>query len=85
MLLEELSQELKRRRKLLPKCKIYLLDFTTIGLCLKVFDWASLLKRKRPIRLQLWLDKPFLEDLSSPQYELQMKLFWRERGENEKG
>jgi hypothetical protein len=27
------------------------------------------------IDLQLWLDKPFLDDLSPPEYELQMKLF----------
>jgi hypothetical protein len=27
------------------------------------------------IDLQLWLDKLFLDDLSPPEYELQMKLF----------
>ena len=27
------------------------------------------------IDLQLWLDKPFLDDLSPPKYEFQMKLF----------
>ena len=56
MLPEELSAVLKRRCKLLPKRKIYLLDSTTIDLCLEVFDWARFRKRKGAIRLHTVLD-----------------------------
>ena len=56
MLLHALSPELKWSRKLLPKRKIYLLDSTTIDLCLKVFDWARFRKRKGAIRLHTVLD-----------------------------
>ena len=68
MLLDALSPELKRSRKLLPKRKIYLLDSTTIDLCLKVFDWARFRKRKGAIRLHTVLDydncMPAFMDLS---------------------
>lgn len=39
-LYEQFEPTLRKSRKLLPKRKIYLLDSTTIDLCLKVFDWA---------------------------------------------
>lgn len=55
-LLDELAPTLKKARKLLPKRKIYLLDSTTIDLCLQVFDWARFRKRKGAIRLHTVLD-----------------------------
>lgn len=55
-LLEKLSPELKKGRQLLPKRKIYLLDSTTIDLCLKVFDWAKFRQRKGAIKLHTVLD-----------------------------
>lgn len=55
-LLEKLSPELKKGRQLLPKRKVYLLDSTTIDLCLKVFDWAKFRQRKGAIKLHTVLD-----------------------------
>lgn len=67
-LLEELAPQLKRKRQFLPKRKIYLLDSTTIDLCLEVFDWAKFRKRKGAIRLHTVLDydncMPAFMDLS---------------------
>ncbi len=37
---------LKKNRILLPKRKIYLLDSTTIDLCLSLFNWAHFRKKK---------------------------------------
>ena len=44
------------KRKLLPKRKIYLLDSTTIDLCLNAFDWALFRQRKGAIKLHTVLD-----------------------------
>lgn len=67
-LFEELAPQLKRIRQFLPKRKIYLLDSTTIDLCLEVFDWARFRKRKGAIRLHTVLDydncMPAFMDLS---------------------
>lgn len=67
-LLDELAPQLKKMRKFLPKRKIYLLDSTTIDLCLAVFDWAKFRKRKGAIRLHTVLDydncMPAFMDLS---------------------
>lgn len=38
------------------KAKIYLLDSTTISLCLNLFDWAKFRKRKGAIKLHTLLD-----------------------------
>ena len=48
-LYDQFESTLKKSRKLLPKRKIYLLDSTTIDLCLKVFDWALFRKKKEGI------------------------------------
>jgi len=48
-LYDRFESELKKIRNLLPKRKIYLLDSTTIDLCLKVFDWALFRKKKGAI------------------------------------
>jgi hypothetical protein len=55
-LVDEFSPGLKRNRCLLPKRKIYLLDSTTIDLCLKVFDWAKFRQKKGAIKLHTVLD-----------------------------
>jgi transposase len=56
MLFDKLSPQLSNPRKLLPKRKIFLLDSTTIDLCLNVFDWAKFRKRKGAIKLHTVLD-----------------------------
>jgi len=67
-LYEQFESTLKTSRKLLPKRKIYLLDSTTIDLCLKVFDWALFRKKKGAIKLHTVLDfdgcMPVFADLS---------------------
>jgi hypothetical protein len=67
-LYEQFEPTLKRNRKLLPKRKIYLLDSTTIDLCLKVFDWAMFRKKKGAVKLHTVLDfdgcMPVFADLS---------------------
>jgi hypothetical protein len=55
-LYEQLRPSLKLPRKLLPKRKIFLLDSTTIDLCLSVFDWAKFRVRKGAIKLHTVLD-----------------------------
>jgi hypothetical protein len=67
-LYDQFESTLKNSRKLLPKRKIYLLDSTTIDLCLKVFDWALFRKKKGAIKLHTVLDfdgcMPVFADLS---------------------
>lgn len=67
-LYDQFESTLKKSRKLLPKRKIYLLDSTTIDLCLNVFDWAKFRQRKGAIKLHTVLDfdgcMPVFVDLS---------------------
>jgi hypothetical protein len=67
-LYDRFESKLKKSRNLLPKRKIYLLDSTTIDLCLKVFDWALFRKKKGAIKLHTVLDfdgcMPVFADLS---------------------
>ena len=67
-LYNQFESTLKNSRKLLPKRKIYLLDSTTIDLCLNVFDWALFRKKKGAIKLHTVLDfdgcMPVFADLS---------------------
>lgn len=67
-LYDELSPKLKNIRKLLPKRSIYLLDATTIDLCLEAFDWAHFRQKKGAIKLHTILDfdgcLPVFMDLS---------------------
>jgi hypothetical protein len=67
-LYDRFESKLKKSRNLLPKRKIYLLDSTTIDLCLKVFDWALFRKKKGAIKLHTVLDfdgcMPVFVDLS---------------------
>jgi len=55
-LYDELQPFLKGSRKLLPQRKIFLLDSTTIDLCLSAFDWAKFRKKKGAIKLHTVLD-----------------------------
>lgn len=55
-LYDELQPQMKGIRKLLPKRKIFLLDSTTIDLCLSAFDWAKFRKKKGAIKLHTVLD-----------------------------
>lgn len=52
----QLRPSLKLPRKLLPKRMIFLLDSTTIDLCLSVFDWAKFRAKKGAIKLHTVLD-----------------------------
>ncbi len=67
-LFHKLSPGMKKGRTLLPKRQIYLLDSTTIDLCLNVFDWAKFRKRKGAVKLHTVLDydncMPAFMDLS---------------------
>jgi hypothetical protein len=67
-LFHKLSPGMKIGRTLLPKRQIYLLDSTTIDLCLNVFDWAKFRKRKGAVKLHTVLDydncMPAFMDLS---------------------
>jgi hypothetical protein len=67
-LYEQLRPSLKLPRKLLPKRKIFLLDSTTIDLCLSVFDWAKFRAKKGAIKLHTVLDfdecMPVFADMS---------------------
>lgn len=67
-LYDQFESTLKKSRKLLPKRKIYLLDSTTIDLCLNVFDWAKFRQRKGAIKLHTVLDfdgcMPVFADMS---------------------
>ena len=55
-LYDQLQPHLKDKRKLLPKRKIFLVDSTTIDLCLNAFDWAKFRRRKGAIKLHTVLD-----------------------------
>lgn len=55
-LYDQLQPLLKGKRRLLPKRKIYLVDSTTIDLCLNAFDWAKFRQRKGAIKLHTVLD-----------------------------
>lgn len=55
-LYDTLRPSIKISRKLLPKRQIFLLDSTTIDLCLNVFDWAKFRTRKGAIKLHTVLD-----------------------------
>lgn len=55
-LYQQLRFNVKKGRNLLPNRKIYLLDSTTIDLCLEAFDWATFRKRKGAIKLHTVLD-----------------------------
>lgn len=67
-LYDQLRAPLKLPRKLLPKRQVFLLDSTTIDLCLSVFDWAKFRVRKGAIKLHTVLDfdscLPVFADLS---------------------
>lgn len=56
ILFEQLQPQLKGARKLLPKRKLFLLDSTTIDLCLNAFDWAMFRRKKGAIKLHTVLD-----------------------------
>jgi len=45
-----------RQTRFRIKCKILLLDSTTISLCLSLYDWAKFRKKKGAIKLQTLLD-----------------------------
>lgn len=55
-LFHQFSPGMKKKRTLLPKRQIYLLDSTTIDLCLNVFDWAKFRQRKGAVKLHTVLD-----------------------------
>ncbi len=57
-LLEHLTAEHKFQRKpgIKLKRKIFLLDSTTIPLCLKTFDWARFRKKKGAVKIHTLLD-----------------------------
>ena len=50
------APQLKVKRTLLPKRKIYLLDSSTVDLCLSLFDWAHFRQKKGAIKLHTVLD-----------------------------
>ncbi len=52
----QFSSQLKNKRTLLPKRKIYLLDSSTVDLCLSLFDWAHFRQKKGAIKLHTVLD-----------------------------
>jgi hypothetical protein len=55
-LYDQLKPDGNSSRKLLPKRKIYILDSTTIDLCLEAYDWAKFRQRKGAIKLHTVLD-----------------------------
>lgn len=61
VLLSRMESELQRRRPYARrlKRKIYIVDATTITLCLKMFDWAKFRRRKGAIKLHTVLDYDF--------------------------
>jgi Transposase DDE domain/Domain of unknown function (DUF4372) len=67
-LYDRLRPTMRLSRKLLPKRQIFLLDSTTIDLCLNVFDWAKFRTKKGAIKLHTVLDfdecMPVFVDLS---------------------
>lgn len=58
VLLDSLENNLKRKRIYAKrlKRKIFIVDATTISLCLKLFDWAKFRQRKGAIKLHTVLD-----------------------------
>lgn len=52
----QFSSQLKNKRTLLPKRKIYLLDSSTVDLCLSLFDWAHFRQKKGAMKLHTVLD-----------------------------
>lgn len=52
----QFSSQLKNKRTLLPKRKIYLLDSSTVDLCLSLFDWAHFRQKKGALKLHTVLD-----------------------------
>lgn len=52
----QFSPQLKTKRTLLPKRKIYLLDSSTVDLCLSLYDWAHFRQKKGAIKLHTVLD-----------------------------
>jgi hypothetical protein len=67
-LYDALLPTIKKSRKLLPKRQIFLLDSTTIDLCLNAFDWAKFRAKKGAIKLHTVLDfdgcMPVFADMS---------------------
>jgi hypothetical protein len=65
-LLEQFESDLQRRRKYARRLrrKIFILDATTISLCLQLFDWALYRQRKGAIKVHTTLDY----DTSLPVY-----------------
>jgi hypothetical protein len=67
-LFDRLNGSINIPRKLLPKRNIFLLDSTTINLCLKLFNWAHFRQKKGAIKLHTVLDfdncMPVFADLS---------------------
>jgi hypothetical protein len=56
-LLESLGQQASFKQiKLRIKCKIFLLDSTTISLCLSLFDWAKYKTAKGAVKMHTLLD-----------------------------
>jgi len=56
-LLQSLGQQARFRQvKFKIKCKIFLLDSTTISLCLSIFDWAKYKTAKGAIKMHTLLD-----------------------------
>lgn len=53
---DKFSGQLKNKRRLLPKRKIYLVDSSTIDLCLSLYDWAHFRQKKGAIKLHTVLD-----------------------------
>ena len=57
VLLESLGQQAKMKRtKFKIKSKIFLLDATTISLCLSLFDWAKYKTKKGAVKMHTLLD-----------------------------
>jgi hypothetical protein len=57
VLLESLGQQAHRKRtKFRIKSKIFLLDATTISLCLSLFDWARYKTKKGAVKMHTLLD-----------------------------
>lgn len=56
-LLSQLGQQVKNNRsKLRVKVPVYLLDSTTISLCLSLFDWAKFRTTKGAVKMHTLLD-----------------------------
>ncbi len=53
---DKFSGQLKNKRTLHPKRKIFLVDSSTIDLCLNLYDWAHFRQKKGAIKLHTVLD-----------------------------